>query len=178
MVEDWGEAYHPNEEPAVPKFLLSSLYNAMFYSAVVLFLLLKKNARPQGRRIMGRESGVFIRRSVCILLYDLKLSKKKKKKIQSLTFTVAAVFIQTVSKPGLPALLPRQLPSHWTTRGHRQRRMHTHKHTNTHARTHTNTQQTNFPHLELNSGVAQLHTPSEHACPPISTCGAKETCRK
>lgn len=80
MVEDWGEAYHPNEEPAVPKFLLSSLYNAMFYSAVVLFLLLKKNARPQGRRIMGRESGVFIRRSVCILLYDLKLSKKKKKK--------------------------------------------------------------------------------------------------
>lgn len=36
MVEDRGEACHPNEAPAVPKFLLSSLYNAMFYLAVVL----------------------------------------------------------------------------------------------------------------------------------------------
>lgn len=93
MVEDWGEAYHPNEEPAVPKFLLSSLYNAMFYSAVVLFLLLKKNARPQGRRIMGRESGVFIRRSVCILLYDLKLSKKKKKKRSRASLSLLLLFL-------------------------------------------------------------------------------------
>lgn len=37
MVEERGEAYHPNEELAVPKFLLSSLYNAMFYSVVLFF---------------------------------------------------------------------------------------------------------------------------------------------
>ena len=136
-----GEAYRPNEEPAVPKFLLSSLYNAMFYSAVVLFFLLK-NAHPQGRRIMGRES----RRNVFILLYDLKRSFCKK--IQSLTFTDAAVFIQIVSKPGLPAL-----PSHWTTRRHRHRlrRMHTHRHTHTHAHTHSHAR--TQTHRQVPSGV-------------------------
>lgn len=112
MVEDWGEAYHPNEEPAVPKFLLSSLYNAMFYSAVVLFLLLKKTLAPrEGESWEERVGYSFdeVSASSCMIL---NCQKKKKKKIQSLTFTVAAVFIQTVSKPGLPALLPRQLPSH------------------------------------------------------------------
>lgn len=36
MVEEMGETFHPNEEPAVPKFLLSSLYNAVSDSTVVL----------------------------------------------------------------------------------------------------------------------------------------------
>lgn len=48
MVEDRGEACHPNEAPAVPKILLSSLYNAMFYSAVVLLFCLKKNLARRG----------------------------------------------------------------------------------------------------------------------------------
>ncbi len=70
MVEDRGEVYHRNEEPAVPKFLLSSLYNANVLFSSCSFLLLK-NARPQGRRIMGRESGLFIQQSVFILLHDV-----------------------------------------------------------------------------------------------------------
>lgn len=80
MVEDWGEAYHPNEEPAVPKFLLSSLYNAMFYSAVVLFLLLKKTLAPrEGESWEERVGYSFdeVSASSCMIL---NCQKKKKKK--------------------------------------------------------------------------------------------------
>lgn len=72
MVEDRGEANHPKEacSPKVPT-LLPVQRNVLFSSCSFLLL---KNARPQGKRIMGRESGVFIRRSVFILPYDLKLS--------------------------------------------------------------------------------------------------------
>lgn len=56
MVEDRGEADHPNEEPAVPKFLLSSLYNAMFYSAVVLLL---KKCSPAGKENYGKREWVI-----------------------------------------------------------------------------------------------------------------------
>lgn len=30
MAEDGDKVYHPSEEPTVPKFLHSSLYNTMF----------------------------------------------------------------------------------------------------------------------------------------------------
>lgn len=86
MVEGRGEAYDPKEEPTVPEFLLSSLYNAMFYSAVVL--LLKNSHRREGE-LWEERVGVFIRPHVFILLYNLVVLQEK---IQSLTFTVAAVF--------------------------------------------------------------------------------------
>lgn len=99
-LEDGAEADHPNEEPAVPKFRLSSLYNAMFYSAVVLFLLLKK-CSPAGKENCGkREWGIFVRRSVFILPYDLKLSFIKKESRAALFFS-PLFLIQTVSKPGV-----------------------------------------------------------------------------
>ena len=179
-LEDGAAADHPNEEPADPKFLLSSLYNAMFYSAVVLFLLLKK-CSPAGKENCGkREWGIFVRRSVFILPYDLKLSFLKKDPEPHFFFP--AVFDPNCFQTWcLPAL-----PSHWTTHvgigiglGACTR---TNTHTHTLARTHTRTHRQTLrqrSHQELNPGVAQPpFSPSEHACPPISTCGAKETCRK
>lgn len=61
MAEDGDKVYHPSEEPTVTKFLLSSLYNTMFYSEVVLLFCQKKKkklAHRKGQLWEEREWGI------------------------------------------------------------------------------------------------------------------------
>ena len=137
-LEDGAEADHPNEEPAVPKFLLSSLYNAMFYSAVVLFLLLKK-CSPAGRENCGkREWGIFVRRSVFILPYDLKLSFTKKDPEPHSFFFFLRCFWSKLF-PNLVSAGVALTSNYARGHRHRLRRMHTHTNTHTHSHAHTQT---------------------------------------
>lgn len=78
MVEDWGEACRPKEEPVVPKF--NSPPCTMFYSAV--FLLFKKMlARREGELWEKRVGYSFdeVSLSSCMILNCLFGKKKKKK---------------------------------------------------------------------------------------------------
>lgn len=117
----------------------------------LFFCFVKKKSCPQGRRTVGMESGVVIRWSVFILLYDLKLfsctrqpppkppphknrtNKEITKKDPEPHFDRCHSFFlfrnpncfQTCAQ-GLPAL-PGWLPSHETVHRHRLKCMHTQK---------------------------------------------------
>lgn len=70
-----------------PKVTLLPVQRNVYIQRLLSSFLLKTLSRREGES--WEKSGVFIRRSVSILLYDVKLSlKKKKKKIQSLTVTL------------------------------------------------------------------------------------------
>lgn len=118
----------------------------------LFFCFVKKKSCPQGRRTVGMESGVVIRWSVFILLYDLKLFSctrqppppktsppqkqnkqgNNKKGSRASLWPLPLFFLfrnpncfQTCAQ-GLPAL-PGWLPSHETVHRHRLKCMHTQK---------------------------------------------------
>lgn len=114
----------------------------------LFFSFVKKKARPQGRRIMERESGVFIRWSVFILLCDLIPSLCKKRSRASLSLLpplFSELFPNLCSGPG-------RLSSHWTMRRHRHRCMHTHKNTHSHTASNTDTNAHIFTHTCIHRG--------------------------
>lgn len=61
MFADLGEENHPHEELGVQKFLLSFLYNTMFYSAVDALVCRKKK-----KKLVHREENYEKREGVLI----------------------------------------------------------------------------------------------------------------